>query len=70
MLKDIKNLNIAPGGNKPVWQTLQRGICILNCLPKLAMQVAIDKRTEDNYRDTAATCTFAEAKKKGKGQHK
>ena len=68
MLKDIKNINVAPGGNEPVWHTLQRGICILNCLPKSATQVALEKRTEENYRDTAETRTFAEAEKKGKGQ--
>ena len=30
--------------------------------------MAIDKRREDNYRDTVGTRTFAEAEKKGKGQ--
>ena len=48
MLKDIFKLDFAPGGNKPVWQNMQRGICILNCLPKLVTQVATDKRREDD----------------------
>ena len=68
MLKDIKNLNVALGGNEPVWQTLQRGVCILNCLQKSATQLAINKRTEDNYRYTAVTRIFVDAEKKGKGQ--
>ena len=68
MLKDILKLDLAPGGNDPVWQTMMRGITILNCLPRSATQVTSDKCKQDDWRETAATRTYADAEKKGKGQ--
>ena len=47
---------------------MMRGITILNCLPRSATQVTSNKRKEDDWRETAATRTYAGAEKKGKGQ--
>ena len=48
MLKDILKLDFAPGGNEPVWQNMQKGVYILDYLPKLATQVATNRRRDDD----------------------
>ena len=46
MLKNIIKLDLAPGGDLPVWENLQREMSILNILPTSTQVVRKTQRKE------------------------
>ena len=58
MLKDIIKLDLAPGGDLPVWENLQRGMRIINTLPTSTQVVSKTQRKGKNYRDTKYIRTY------------
>lgn len=63
MVKDIIQVKMAPNGRNPVWEALQRGMCILNCLPSTSKQKVVTQRRDKNMNETKLTRTYDEAEK-------
>ncbi len=57
-VKDIVGLNFDPGEAVPTFASVQRGISILTCQPKLAQEVESIKDFEEARRATAHTAQF------------
>lgn len=66
MVNDIVKMKMAPNGRNPVWEALQRGMCMLNCLPSNSKQRYTTQQRDKNRRDTSHTRTLDEAEKLSK----
>ena len=65
-IKDIVNLNFNPGEAVPTFSSAQRGISILTCRPKSALEVETIKDFEEARRATAHTAQFNEVRRRQK----
>ena len=65
-VKDIVGLNLNPGEAVPTFTSAQRGISILTCRPKSAIEVETIKDFEEARRATAHTARFNEVRRRQK----
>jgi hypothetical protein len=66
MVKDIGGLNFNPGEAVPTFASVQRGISILMCCPKLAHKVERIKDFEEARRATTHTAQFNKVQRRQK----